>query len=301
MVSGLVFNVQRYSIHDGPGIRTTVFLKGCPLRCAWCHNPESKSPQPELTIYQERCVRCGACWEACPQEHLDQVRSGPLVDRVHCIRCGRCVEACVNDARQLVGQTLTIDQLMAELLKDRIFYDDSGGGVTVSGGEPLMQAEFVRQLLDACRDAEISTAVDTCGFGERDDLLAIAPLTDIFLYDVKILDDEKHIRFTGVSNAVILENLRALAQIHSRIWIRVPLVPGFNDSPADIAATARFVASLPGVCQVNLLPYHPLGLHKSERLGTLSNLGAPVRPSAEALEESAEPFRSLGLNVKIGG
>ena len=301
MLRGLIFDIQRYSIHDGPGIRTTVFLKGCPLRCTWCHNPESRSREPELMIRAERCTGCGDCWDACPLADGQSPRSGPWIDRTRCVRCGQCAEVCVHDARTLVGRAMTVDQMMTEIRKDRIFYDDSGGGVTVSGGEPLLQAPFVRCVLAACRQAGISTAVDTCGYGDREDLLALARLTDVFLFDVKHLDDAQHLLHTGVSNLEILGNLHALAAIHDRIWLRIPLIAGYNDSAENLEATARLAASLPAIRQVNLLPHHQLGLHKRESLGKLADTWSACAPSAEVLDQAVGIFRSFGLNVRIGG
>lgn len=296
----LVFNIQRCSIHDGPGIRTTVFLKGCPLRCPWCHNPESKSPGPELQRFPSRCAGCGACWDACPLEHDGLDRRGALGPVPGCLGCGRCVQACAYDARRIAGRAMTIEQVMAEVLKDRIFYDDSGGGLTVSGGEPLTQPDFLRRLLAACRRQGVHTAVDTCGYAPRDQLLGLAPLADLWLFDLKILDDARHRHFTGVSNRRIVENLVALSQVHGQIWMRIPLVPGFNDRPGDMQAAADLAASLSGVRQVNLLPYHPLGMHKNSGLGTVG-FAAPEPPSQDALQAAAAPFRDLGLNVLIGG
>lgn len=297
MQSGLVFNIQRYCVQDGPGIRTTVFLKGCPLDCPWCHNPEGRSSEPEVRVWEGRCVRCGRCAEVCPQRVGGNGR--PAGPDAACRRCGACVSACPAGARQMVGRWWTAAEVVAEVLKDRVFYDDSGGGVTLSGGEPLMQPEFARAVLEACRAEGIGTALDTCGFGPQADLLALAPWVDLFLYDVKIVDDRLHPRFTGVSNARILENLRALGDAGAAIWIRVPLVPGFNDAEEHIEAAARLAASIPSVRQVDVLPYHRLGARKG---GAREGSPLPAEsPSPQRLNEVADRFRALGLPTRTHG
>lgn len=304
MESGLIFNLQRYSLQDGPGIRTTAFLKGCPLHCWWCHNPESQSPEPELALQESRCTRCGECRTVCPQNASSDASSGngrELEGTAPCIRCGACVAACPSEARQMIGRRMGVDEVLAEILKDRIFYDDSGGGATFSGGEPLLQPRFLVELLAACRARGIHTAVDTCGYAPEEELLAIAPLTDLFLYDLKAIDDARHREFTGVSNALILKNLKALGRVHRNIWLRMPLVPGFNDDAEGLEAAARLAAAIPGVRQLNLLPYHKAGARKWQALGKPRELPDVASPSAEALEQAAERLRSFGVNVQIGG
>jgi pyruvate formate lyase activating enzyme len=287
--SGVVFNIQRYSLQDGPGIRTTVFLKGCPLDCWWCHNPESHAPEPEITVIESRCIRCGQCREACPSG-----LAGP------CTRCGACVAACPTDARQRIGRTMTVGQVLAEVRKDRVFYDESGGGVTLSGGEPLMQFEFLQSVLRACRDEGIHTAIDTCGYAPAEQLLAAAGLADLVLYDLKMMDDARHVRFTGVSNTQILDNLVALSDRHCRVWIRVPVIPGVNDREEDLKRLARFAAGIPGVRRVCLLPYHELGKQKSLRLGRPYRMSGAAVPKPERLEAMARLFRQAGLEVMTG-
>ena len=296
--SGLVFDIQRYAIHDGPGIRTTVFLKGCPLDCWWCHNPESQSAEPQIVVIEGRCVRCGECLKVCPN---GDARGSVGADGPPCTLCGACVAACPTGARRLAGARMTVGEVLAEVLKDRIFYEDSGGGATFSGGEPLLQPQFLKRLLEACHSAGLRTAVDTCGFAPWDDLRAVAPLTDLFLYDVKGVDAQGHTDHTGVSSAPILDNLRALGGIHDNIWIRVPILPGLNDDDAQLDAMACLAASIAGVRQVNLLPYHQTGIHKFRQLGRAYRLERLAPPSPERMEDVAARFRAFGLQVRVGG
>lgn len=302
MESGLVLNIQRYSIHDGPGIRTTVFLKGCPLTCWWCHNPESQCAGREVIVVETRCVRCGRCREVCPVEQLpapagDGVRAAPAA----CTLCGACVAACPAGAIQMAGAAMTVADVLAEVRRDRIFYDESGGGVTISGGEPLMQPAFVKALLGACRAEGIATAVDTSGYGSREQLLEIAKLTDLFLCDLKVMDARDHANYTGVSNEGIIENLRALGEVHGNIWVRIPLVPGINDSPAELDAAGELIRQIKGVQQVNLLAYHDTAAHKFERLGRPYRVGKISAPTLLQMDQAAERMRKFGLNVKTGG
>jgi len=296
MGRGLVFNIQKYSISDGPGIRTTVFLKGCPARCWWCHNPESQAPQPETTVMVSRCLACGECVTACPQG-LGSGKQGAA----DCILCGACVEACPPGARSLAGTEMTTAQVLAVVMQDRIFYEESAGGVTFSGGEPLMQFEFLRGLLVACREQGIRTAVDTGGFAPQEQLLEIAGLTDLILYDLKLMDDQRHRAATGLGNRPVLDNLAALGRVHGAIWVRVPIIPGVNDDGANLAETARFAAGIQGVRQVNLLPFHRTWHAKLGRLGRAMPDHDTTTPSQERMEELAEIFRSAGLTTKIGG
>jgi pyruvate formate lyase activating enzyme len=300
-VNGLVFDIKRYAIHDGPGIRTTVFLKGCPLRCEWCQNPEGRDPAPQISLLPGRCIRCGSCIEACPNVGAEAHSPAREVDPTRCIRCGACVDACPSGARALLGKTLSVPELIAEIEKDRLFYEQSGGGVTFSGGEPLMQAEFLLGCLKACRQREYHTAVDTCGYAPAETLLALAAYTDLFLYDLKVMDGARHEKSLGVSNTLILDNLRQLDARGCRVWIRVPLIPGLNDDDENLTAMADLVRTLNGPPPVHLLPYHRIGSDKYDRLGIPYPMKATGPLTDERVAQIAALLAARGLEVKTGG
>ena len=297
--SGTIFDVKRFAIHDGPGIRTTIFFKGCPLSCPWCHNPESQRARPELLFWAERCTGCGACVGVCPVGAVSLENGTAVTDRSLCAGCGACIEACPTHAREIAGEAWSLDRLLETIERDLLFYDESGGGVTLSGGEPLAQPEFALSVLAACKDRRIHTAVDTCGFAEWDVLDAVASQTDLFLYDVKQLDDDRHRELTGVSNVLILENLERLGESGRRIWIRYPLIPSVNDAEEDIVALGKLVSRLRSVDAIHLLPFHRGGERKRVGLG-LSMARIPVdAPAAEAAAMVLR--RAVEVEVHIGG
>lgn len=299
--TGVIFDIERFSIHDGPGIRTTVFFKGCPLDCWWCHNPESQALERALWFWERRCVRCGDCVQACPRGAISLSGDSILTDEALCSVCGDCVQACCAQALEIVGRPVTVAEVMAEIEKDVIFYDESGGGVTFSGGEPLMQPGFLQALLASCKEKEIHTAVDTSGLAPWKTLQEISRNVDLFLYDLKLMDDEKHRKYTGVSNELIFSNLRALASQGSTIAVRVPIVPGINDDAENISSIGEFVASLTRVPPISILPYHKAGVDKYARLKKLYALPETQSPSDGQIAEIAATLQRFGLTVKIGG
>jgi pyruvate formate lyase activating enzyme len=299
---GCVFDVRRYSIHDGPGIRTAVFFKGCPLNCLWCHNPEGVNPARELMHWPSRCSRCYSCIAACPLGAVSKDAAGAVVlDKKKCDLCGRCAAACLYDAMQVVGYETSLDGLVREIEKDRIFYEESGGGATFTGGDPLAQPGFLEGLLDALGDRGIHAAVDTSGFSRDGVLDRIAAKARLLLYDVKLIDDARHREFTGVSNARILDNLKRLAEGPAAVWVRIPLVGGVNDDDENIRGTIAFLKSLKKIKNVGLLPYHPGGMEKARRLGIDSRFRTFEAPPEERLEAIEAAFRAAGFDVRRGG
>ena len=305
MKTATIFNIQRFSLHDGPGIRTTVFVKGCPLRCAWCHNPESVDPRPEPMLNAGRCIGCGACLPVCEPgltARLDRQGAVPFPGEA-CLRCGKCAVVCPTEARQMSGEKWEVSELLDELRRDSVYHDESAGGVTFSGGEPLASsnAAFVLACLRELKEQGVHTAVDTCGSVKTETLLAAAETSDLVLFDLKIMDPVRHKQATGQGNALILHNLTELLTAGHEVWIRVPLIPGQTSDRKNLLAAAEFLGNQEHIPPVYLLPYHGTGADKYRRLGRTNPLPDVQELASAEIESCAEIFRAQGLNVQIGG
>ncbi len=302
MQQGLVFDIKRYSINDGPGIRVTIFLKGCPLNCQWCHNPESISPKIQKLFTASKCIGCEECCRVCPVQACRLTPEGIVTDDSLCTLCGKCAEVCPTLATEMSGCYRSVDELLEIIEKERPFFDQSAGGVTFSGGEPLLYPDFLIEILDACGKHEIHRAVDTSGFVKTATLLEVAKHTDLFLYDLKMIDAEKHKLYTGVDNHLILENLKVLAASGAAIRARIPLIGGVNDDDVSINAAAAFVADLPGEKKpVDLLPFHDVAKGKDVKLGQERDLAGLCEPTPDDLERVIKAFAEHGLVASVGG
>lgn len=299
-MGGAIFNIQRYSIHDGPGVRTLVFLKGCPLRCKWCANPESAKAKAQIAYNKALCTDCGACLTGCPAGAIQRDGIfGRRIDDDKCIQCGKCVRLCPANALKTVGRIAEVEEIVREVCKDRVFYRKSGGGVTLSGGEPFAQPDFACELLRAFKEKRISTAAETTGAVPFDAIEKSLDATDLFLYDVKHMDDAVHKRYTGASNERILKNLDRINSAQKRIWIRVPLISGVNDTEENMDRTVALAVSLSGVERVELLPYHEYGVGKYAQLGLKYELEGMKPPDASHIQSMVERLMQRYPTMKI--
>ncbi|WP_372680554.1 glycyl-radical enzyme activating protein [Desulfosarcina sp.] len=294
---GIIFDINRYAIHDGPGIRTTVFFKGCPIRCRWCANPESQKTALELAHLNHECILCGRCMETCPQDAIRVSDTNHLLDRTACDLCGKCVEACPAEALQVMGRTVSVDDLYAEVAADRPFWERSGGGVTLSGGEPLFQPRFVKAFLERCRANYIHTAIESCLHVATQTLAEILPLVNTVICDMKLMDDQRHRQFTGVSNALILKNMAMLLQTDQDMRVRMPLIPGVNDDLPGLEALGAFLQDHREGAQLELMPYHRLGEVKYARLGRSCKMEEIPAPSREEMEKAAGVLDKFRINL----
>ena len=308
-ITGTIFNIQGYSIHDGPGIRTVVFTKGCALRCHWCSNPESQNFGPEVEFLESKCISCGRCLSSCPRDAINaelKVRSGFKMDKSRCDECGECAHRCPSGALRRIGEEMTVREVMSRIRRDAPYYRKSGGGVTLSGGEPLAQPGFCAAILKECYDSNIHAALETAGHVPWRHFEEVLPFTDLVLYDIKHMDDGRHTALTGVSNHSILANARRLAQSGVEMIVRMPLIPDYNSSRTDLIAIAEYVTGL-GIREIHLLPFHQLGKDKYKRLCREYAMGDGQSPTASGASDrdrtlcAVETLEDHGLRVQIGG
>jgi len=301
LTTGIIFDIKKFAIHDGPGLRTTVFFKGCPLACWACHNPEGKEKRKNLFVREERCTLCGDCLEVCEPGSISLDGGKLQVNRSTCTSCGLCIEKCLPGALVIAGREVSVQEVLEEIERDVVFYDQSGGGVTFSGGEPLSQPDFLLDLMHECKERDISIVVDTSGFAPLDLVESVAELADLFLFDFKLVDGKRHEDFTGSSNEGILENLTWLSENGPPMVIRVPLFSGINDDEENISALGKFVAGLPKKHTVDLLPYHNTGIDKYRRLDHPYKMGDALPPSDAEIEAVVRSLRTFGLTVLVRG
>jgi pyruvate formate lyase activating enzyme len=296
----IITNIQGFSIHDGPGIRTVVFLKGCPLSCPWCANPECLSETPMIGFIRTLCAKCGKCLEVCPNDAIRMVDGEHRIDYSRCNSCGDCKDQCYYGALVRYGESMTLAEVWDAVRRDKIFYDESGGGVTVSGGEPLLRAEFVRELFSLCRQEGIDTCVETCGMVDRDSLLEVMPVTDHFLFDLKHMDPDTHRNYTGQSNQQILRNAALLADQAADVIFRQPLIPGVNDSVQNIEATARFLTRLgKSAARLEIMPYHRMGQSKYTAFNLKNAMDEQGAADAGQVEAVRQAYLKYGINCTV--
>lgn len=298
MNTAILMDVKRFSVHDGPGVRTTLFFKGCTLRCKWCHNPEGLRPQPEMAYYENKCIGCGECMSVCPQKAQVFGKAGHEFQKELCIACGKCEKVCLGEAMRLYGRQITVDEAMKIALEDRCFFRETGG-ITVSGGEPLRNPEFISAFFSRLKKEKVHTAVDTCGNVGWEAFQQVLPFTDLFLYDVKHWDSKLHSQWTGCGNELILNNLRRLAQAGAKIEVRLPLIPGCNDNEKTLLGIADFLRENAVPC-VRVLPYHDLSRSKYAALRMEYLMPPTLSPDDGHLQEVIRFFRQQGVYAIFG-
>lgn len=301
-MKGLIYGIQKFAIHDGPGIRTLVWMKGCPLKCLWCSSPHTQKFSPEILYIESKCKKCQTCVNECPKEAIKLSDEGKIkIDRNLCDTCGKCVETCQNQALKLVGDERTVEELYHDIMKDSPFYRRSKGGVTIGGGEPTMQHEFVKEVFKKCKETYVHTAMETCLYAKWENLEKILDFVNLLYFDIKHMDSDTHKKITGVSNELILDNARKASKV-TPIILRIPLIPGYNDSEENILKTAKFAAELgENLLRIELLPYHKFGTLTYKQLGRKYELKDVEPPSEENLIKLKELIESCGVKVQIGG